>query len=384
MTDRPLLRVPRAPHRDHATHSMAQIDVLQAKDVTQLVQARAWPSVTVTLGTDPAPRMLPADGERLHGLLRQADEQLAALEVDTADLRGRLASLGQEALSAPTGRGLALFASPGLARALRLPVAVEARVVIEGTFRTREVLQSLHRTPPHLLLVLRSTSAQLYRGHADTLVPAGALGFPVEHTLPVLGALESGEDQLTEFVRRVDAALGVARQRRPAPIIIAGDVEPVQLLLSGSRNLDRLAGVVTGHAATSLPTMYAEARLALEEYLLSREREALDALASAVARDPHGVHSGALQCWDAAHAVRPIMLVVEEGHAFPALLNRDGVRAEEESATGRSSAADTRYDLVDDLIETVINRGGWVAFAHNGSLSEHERVALVSRTDSPA
>lgn len=369
MTDQRLLHVPvRDPRRGRvAPGAASHIDALQAKDVAQLVQARAWPSVTLLLDTDPAPRMLPADGERLQALLRQADDHLAATGADSGQVRRRLSVLAREASGGPTGRGLALFASPALVRSLRLPVAVEPRVVVEGTFRTREVLQSLHRTPPHLLLVLRSSCAQLYRGHADTLVPVGDPGFPVEHTLPVLGALENGDDRQHEFVRRVDAALAKARERRPAPIIVAGDLEPVRRLVRGSRNLDRLAGVVTGAEAESLPALYAAARLSLEEYLLSREAEALDALASATARRPGEVHSGVLACWEAARTGRPEMLVVEEGHSVPAHVDADGDGA-------------VRSDLVDDLVETVIDRGGWVAFARTGSLAAHDRVALVVAT----
>jgi hypothetical protein len=57
---------------------------------------------------------------------------------------------------------------------------VEPRVVVEPTLRTRDLLHSLHRTPPHLLLLLGSTCAQLYRVHADTLTPVTQHGFPVQ------------------------------------------------------------------------------------------------------------------------------------------------------------------------------------------------------------
>jgi hypothetical protein len=375
-----LLDVPvRTPRREKGHSTSSQIDTLQAAEVSQLVQARAWPSVTLLLDTVPAARMLPADGERLFGLVNAAHEELETRGVDAPEVRRRLGTLAQQARSGPTGRGLALFASAVLVRSLRLPVTVEPSVVVEGTFRTREVLQSLHRTPPHLLLLLRATSAQLYRGHADTLVPTGDVAFPVEHTMPVLGALENGDDRQHEFVARVDAALAKARSRRPAPLIVAGDIEPVRRLLRTSKHLDRLAGVVMGDDAESVPALYTAARLSLAEYLRSREEEAVDALEAATAADPETVHAGIRDCWDAAHAARPVMLVVEEGHTWPALVDDDGIRrlpADSEPGTGSR-----RSDLVDDLVETVIDRGGWVAFARNGRLAEHDRVALVTAAD---
>ncbi|MGL5865557.1 MAG: hypothetical protein ACRCYX_06725 [Dermatophilaceae bacterium] len=375
-----VLGVPVRPqHRDSARAGPAQIDALQAVEVSQLVQAKGWPSVTVLLDTVPASRMLPADGERLAGLVRVAHQELEARGVDAPEVRRRLTTLAEQARSGPTGRGLALFASTEVARSLRLPVTVEPDVVIEGTFRTREVLQSLHRTPPHLLLVLRATSAQLYRGHADTLVPVGDPAFPVEHSMPVLGALEAGDDRQHEFVRRVDAALATARSRRLAPLIVAGDIEPVRRLLRTSTHLDRLAGVVMGADAESMPALYTAARLSLAEYLRSREEEAIDALDIATAADPAHVYAGIRDCWDAAHAAQPVMLLVEEGHTWPALVDDDGIRrlpADSEPGTGSR-----RSDLVDDLVETVIDRGGWVAFARNGRLADHDRVALVTAPD---
>lgn len=37
------------------------------------------------------------------------------------------------------------------------------------------------------------------------------------------------------------------------------------------------------------------------------------------------------------------------------------------------------HDLVDDLIEIVIHRGGWIALVDDGALVQHQHIALVSR-----
>jgi hypothetical protein len=39
------------------------------------------------------------------------------------------------------------------------------------------------------------------------------------------------------------------------------------------------------------------------------------------------------------------------------------------------------HDLVDDLMEVVIMRGGQLALVAGGDLAEHGRVALISRSD---
>ncbi|HSJ20315.1 MAG TPA: hypothetical protein VK964_07055 [Nocardioidaceae bacterium] len=46
---------------------------------------------------------------------------------------------------------------------------------------------------------------------------------------------------------------------------------------------------------------------------------------------------------------------------------------------GGDAPAGADSDVVDDLIEQVIERGGWVAFTRDGALQEHAGIALVSR-----
>ena len=244
------------------TH-VPQVDALQAADVAELVQARAWPSVTLLLDTTPAGRMLSRDAERLQQLLDDAERQLSANDVPGTKIRRNLRSLVADARSGATGRGLAIFASQAVQRVYRLPTPVASRAVVEHTFRTRDLVQTLHRTPPYLLLVLHPMSAQLYRGYGDTLLPLTDPGFPAQHSLHQLGALAAGEDRLEEFLGSVDRSLGPARLRHPAPIVVAGDRSVVSRFVGGCRSLDRLAGVVTVRALGTVD-LYLPVRRSLE------------------------------------------------------------------------------------------------------------------------
>lgn len=368
-------------------HHAAQVDALQARDVAELVQARAWPSVTLLLDTTPADRILVRDAERLQSLLEDAERQLTALDVPGTDIRRQLRVLVADASCAATGRGLAIFASQAVQRIYRLPVQVAAGAVVERTFRTRDLVHTLHRTPPYLLLVLNPTCAQLYRGYGDTMIPLTNSGFPIQHTLPQLGSLEGGDDRLDDFMSSVDRSLARARQRHPAPIVVAGDRKPVSRFVRRSRNLQRLAGVITDPSLDTVQ-LYAAVRASLEEYLLSREEEALLVLDQARSQAPQSVYSGVHACWEAARAAVPATLLVEEGYFFPAVVDDQGVRRLDWPSTPEGTTSGARSDLIDDLIEVVIDRGGWVAFTHNDRLDAYGRVALVtvasSRTDDPA
>jgi len=356
------------------------IDHLSAHDVLELVRAAAWPSVTVLLDTTPAQRMTTADAARLQELVAEAERQLGARgAIGAGSIIAELKVLADSAATSPTGRAVALFAGRAVQRGYRLPEPVDAAVVVEDTFRTRDLLRTLHRTPPHLLLVVRGTFAQLYRAYADTLMPLPSPDFPMQLAAPGLGLLESGEEVLEEFVKRVDRALGRARRRHPAPLIVAGDAEPVQRLLRRGRNLDRLAGVLTGQEVSDPRALHLAARESLEEYLRFRQDEALLLLEEARRTQPDTLVTGVEAAWHAMrHGALPLMMVVEESFRFPAVVDGDVVRRLDWLHAPEMAPRGSHTDLVDDLIELVVDHGGWVAFADDDRLRAHGRVALVT------
>jgi hypothetical protein len=80
--------------------------------------------------------------------------------------------------------------------------------------------------------------------------------------------------------------------------------------------------------------------------------------------------------WLASRQERPEMLLVEEGMSYPARITTDG--------DWIAPAADVEHpdvvdDAVDELIETVLARGGKVTLVADGRLAPHDGVALTVR-----
>ena len=339
-----------------------EMDRLSLRDVTQLVEARAWPAVSILLDTTPAPVMRPQDVRRLERLVEEVEDELRSRGVLSSEpVMSRVRALVTEAAAGPTGRGLALFASRALERSMRLPAPVGPRAAVDRRFLTRDLVRALHRMPPHLVLVLHAGCAHLYHGYADTLVPLADSGFPIEHAQPVVGRLEAGDDGLEDFLTRVDSAFGRARTEHPSPMVLAGSRKVVTAFVHRSRHLYRLVGVITGPATETISDLYGATSAAVEEYLLSREAEALWTLEHARASRPEDVATGLGECQASVRRGQPALLAVEEGF---------GAAAEGAKVTA---------DAVDDLVETVIERGGWVALTHDGALAEHGRIAMVLR-----
>ena len=351
-----------------------------AEQVVLLQAVRDYPAVSVLLSTAPARSMSRDDVLRLERLVADAVDRLGREGAGERAERALAAlhSLADKAATSATDRGLGLFASAEQAVLVTLPVDVRDRVVVDPTFATRDLVRALHRTPRHLVLVLNSGEARLFGGAADTLQPAVRSAFPLRNDRQRrAGSARAGarDADTAAFFREVDAALGTYLRLHPAPLVLVGPDRVLAGFRSVSRNLGRLAGTLEGNLSSApLPDLVARCNPVLERYLLSRQDEALALLDRRAAASR--VVGGMTSAWLAAKRERPEMLAVEEGLFYPARISQDGDLLEPATDVEHPDVID---DAVDELIELVLDRGGWVALVADGLLSDRGRVALTLR-----
>jgi hypothetical protein len=177
------------------------------------------------------------------------------------------------------------------------------------------------------------------------------------------------------FLRAVDRALVPYLRLHPSPLVLVGPERLVAEFRSLTR-AGRIAGAVTGSRAQApLPELARLARPVLDAYLHSRQVEALELLERRTGA--HRAVEGLTDCWLAARRERPEMLAVEDTLVRPARLSADGdvlLPADD------VEAPDVLDDAVDELIELVLERGGWVALVEEGTLRDRGGVALTLRT----
>ncbi len=349
--------------------------------MAELLRATGHPALSVLLPTTPAAVMSEPDRAVLRGLLDTARRRLRVDGIaDAEELVDALAELAQESAIEPTASGLALYAAlGGIHVSVRLPVPVEARVVVDPTFATRDLVRAMHRIPRHAILVLGSREARLLHGSGDQLRPADGGRFPMQAVRdrrrnPARPGLARAD--AAAFWRNVDAALGAHLRLHPSPLVLAGSARTVAGFTAISRHLDRLAGTIEADLVReSQPVLAARARPVLERYLHSRQDEALALLAERTVTER--AVSGLAAAWFAARHEQPEMLVVDDSLAVPARLSPDGDLVE---TAADPTAPDVIDDLVDELIELVMLRGGWIALARSGTLADHDGVALTLRS----
>lgn len=183
------------------------------------------------------------------------------------------------------------------------------------------------------------------------------------------------------FLGDVDFVLGRFRVEHPSPLVLAGAWGLTAAPRKRSDHMHRLAGVLAPAECASERVMLTSSSRLLETYLGTREAEALELVARICVEHPQRLAAGIDAACEAARTEQPLMLAVEDGYAVP------GVPTDSPQASAGSGTSvgglDVVHDLVDDLIEIVIERGGWVALVRDGQLLDHGRVALVTRTRRP-
>lgn len=344
---------------------------LTTSTVLELQAARSYPSASVLLTIEkPGPTVDRTDAARFDALVDEACRRLRAECLAEADLVADVLHRFRGHLSGPVDQTVAVFASPDRTARVDLPLPVADRTVVDPTFATRDLVRALHRTPRHVVLLLSANEARLLDGVGGALAAAPGR-FPLtdpDH--------RPGEPARKRFLVDVDYALGAYRRLHPTPLVIAAAQPTLSTFLGLSRNTARLAGTITGnHLSTPPAELQARLRSVLERYLLSRQTEALALLGERRQRG-RAVY-GLQRAWTAARWERPEMLAVEQGYFYPARLEPDSdtlVPADD------PHAPDVCDDVVDELIETVITRGGWIALLDDGTLGREDRVALTLRT----
>lgn len=358
---------------------------LRARDVTELAVASGYPCISVLLPTQPADRMASPDQGRLQALLAEVEEQLSEHGVTSRErLLRKLTDQACRAAGQPTDRGLAIYVSLAMARTFRLPQPVEARVVVEPTFATRPLVAALHRMPPHAVLVLHPTCAHLYAAADGGLRPAGTMD-PFRGSSPIRlpragepGAAEA-RDRLNEaFLRGVDRMLGEFRADHPSPLVLAGAPSLMARFCALSRNLERLAGRVVLDGQDTALDLALACTEAIDSYLRTRREDALAQLKQALRERPRDVASGIGDSWRSVRLRPPGMLLVEENFISPGIPDQLAGPTRKADSTSHTSPGHL-HDLVDDLMEQVILRGGQLALVRDGELAAHERIALISR-----
>ncbi|MDZ7343047.1 MAG: hypothetical protein ONA90_00890, partial [candidate division KSB1 bacterium] len=272
-----------------------------------------------------------------------------------------------------------------LAQKFYLPFPVKARVVVDQTFATRDLVYALNRSPRYWVLALSEQTTRLYEGWRDTLIEVNANGFPMAYegpgvTEPMPGGFGISksayrDERHRQYFRQVDAAFGKMAATDSLPLILAGVDRNQAFFNEVSANKNLIAAALTGsHDKTSAHELAKLVWPLMQEHLAHQRRKVLQELEAAVKAGKYA--SGIDAAWRMAHEGRGAVLLVEEDFHYPAQVDASGLRL---TPANNLTGPNVFDDAVDELIETVLAKSGSVTFVENSALAAHQRLAIILR-----
>ncbi len=363
---------------------------MNLRDIRLLNQIHGDPCLTITLPTHRTSPENRQDPVRLKNLIAQATDRLFH-EYPRRQVEPLVRRLEHLALSIEfrqTLDGLALFVHHDFERAFFLTFPVKERVVVDSTFYTRDLLYALNRSLRYRVLVLSEKPTRLYEGQNDRLEEIKENGFPMIHKgpgglLPLPGGFgirrsAHRDEHLRQFFRKVDQAFKAFQAEDPLPLIVAGVDRYHAFFDQVSEHSGAVIGRLHGNYDKASP--HDLSRLIqpiLEGHWKRQQEEALERLAQAVAERRFVSTMG--EVWRAVHEGRGEWLLVEENFHYPARVVDSGNGLLQLVAADDLAAARVLDDAVDEVIAVALEKQGRVTFVPDGSLRQHDRVALIVR-----
>lgn len=373
---------------------------LTTSDVRWLIEHRDRSCVSVYMTVDPVRPGGTADRARLDDLLREAERRLERGE-DGRDAERLLAPIAEKVRGPwpARARGIALFRCPDINLAFQLPVEVPDVTVVASTFHTKPLVSYLDRSRHFFVLALAEDSVRLLEGNPEHLVdvtrdaiptdlhsgvyrPAarrfgahGGMGAHGGTDARALGDRELAPTaRLRGWYRALEEAVTAHLRPTEASLVLAGPRSQQALFRSVSRYLWLLDGGVDARADALAP-------------------EELHSLACAVvgAHQAELESEAATQYLDAVRAgkgtdvLAEVIAAASEGRVR-LLLHREGMHVwgwmDPETGAFALRGADEEIqpgdsDLVDDLCEATLVRGGYVIELPPGRMPTSVAVAAI-------
>ncbi|MFN6120773.1 MAG: hypothetical protein ACK5CE_14250 [Actinomycetes bacterium] len=332
--------------------------------LAELQGMTCYPSVTILHTTQAGDVMDPDDVTALLHLVDQVDRRLDGDVPDEqrADLVARLLGMIAAAATERSTRAIAICASPIHQAVVRLGREVRGRAVIDDTFATRDMVADANRTATFRLVTVSDRKARALLGDRSRVVEERDRTWPL---------LREEDQSLAQWSRAVSHAVRTMQRDFPLPTVVAGVDRSVRELMK-LEDLRPIGTIPGNHDRTGWRDLHHLAWPLVVDWLRGdsdRARRSLEA-----ARDTHRYAGGIDEVWELAQDGRVELLVVEEDYELAARL-RDG-RLER---AADAWAPDVIDDAVDELIETVLRKGGEAVLFPPGELAHLDRVGAVLR-----
>lgn len=357
--------------------------MITRQDLNHLQSLVKVPALSILLPTHRTSPDNKQDPIRVKNLVDEARERLAAefSQRDLESLLQQLDTLVNDINYPHTLDGLALFVSHDFAKLYNLPFTVPARVVIDQTFATRDLVYGMHREQRYWVLLLSQGSTRLLVGTGETLEEVHDENFPMPMTgpgatapLPYSADSSYLDDRHRRFFQQVDSAFTTYAKAESLPLVVGGVDRQASFFQEVSQHATAIAGTLSGNFdKATLPELTPQVWSIIQSVRAENRSRALQELDNAMGAQK--VVSTIEEVWRLAQDGRGKLLLVEKNYHVPAIVTENGGLELVEQVGG----VQVMDDAVDEIIEVVLAKGGEIVFVDDGALTEQHHIALILR-----
>jgi hypothetical protein len=307
-------------------------------------------------------------------------------------LKRKLEELTQEIDYKHPSQGLGLFLSESTKKIFNFHFPVKRLVDVGESFEIRDVLFDVKESEPYGVLTLTRKEVHAYMGTGGKLAEVLEKPFPkkfhdsYEYPRPLLGSpgsysLKGSEEKsvtkdnrIKTFFNSVDHVLD-SYFGQELPLIVMGSKENLSAFRSLTKHSKQIVSYVPGNYENGEPAKLAE--MALTQLQAYHSYQAAEALKNLETQISYGLAVSGLQAiWRVANVGNVLTLLVEKNFRKGAYRSQDGTYLSE----SRNIDSDIRLiDVIDDIIEKVLDKGGNIQFVEDGSLDQYGHMIAIQR-----
>jgi|SRR5690554_995012 len=322
------------------------------------------------------------DSLQLKNLIKETEKRLLEeTEKSKAEkLIKKLKELAAQIDHSQNIESLLLFVNEDVAEYVRLPIAVNERIIIDNNFATRDLVRAMHLETAYYLLVLSQEKVRLIEALNDKVVKEIADPFPfINEQFNTdewvdLSFASRQSNLMAEFFNQADKEVTKVRNVHPLPVLICsteGNYHDYLKVADRKENIfdTFLNTVKTDDSAQSLVN---DAWPVVKKYTVEKNNNRKAELKKAVSDNKFLSDSN--EIWRAIQNGRIQTLFIEQGLFQPAVI-KDG----EITYVNESNGPDVIDDIYDEMIERNMEFGGDVVFLPKGELKQFNGFGAIRR-----
>ena len=338
-----------------------------------------------------------ADKLHLEKAAREICEKLRTEGIESADkLITTINGLLQQVEFNRNDEGIGLYVSEGTSFYSTFPFTVSENIVIDKSFRLRELLFKQQYSIPYNLLYLDDKEIRLFVGELGELKEIRNDEFPMlyeekyeyqpaSHSSSLAGyahvkSFEKDKPAINKirheaFIHQADDQLHKYLQNTEL-LLLCGVTRCTSAFLNRTAHAEKIISVLNGNYNRFDETDFA--RMAWPSIEAFIYKQMIDVVGEYNEKIGEGLsEEGIVPVWDAVSSGRGDTLLVEKNYRVKGYLaNHDTWQLFLQAPKRKHTVVE---DAVDNLIEMVLEKKGKVVFAEDGMLNEHQHIALITR-----